>query len=214
MKFTLTVASSLCLLFTLLHQHALGQQTQLEMRQKFNASDFVYNLDSASAVLTNGGGSIRPLLVDQMPALAGQKISMVLFELLPCGIIIPEVHPRATEMIYVIQGANLQVGFAEENGGRFLINVLQQGQVTFFPQGLIHFQQNLGCSKVKYIAGLNNEDPGVLSMSTQTFGLPAYALESTFNQTLAEIQAIKAGLPPGPAAGYGNCLATCLKSRK
>ena len=206
--------SQLALFLMALSLHlTLSQKTQLELRQQFSAKDFVYDLDNASVVLRNGGGSLRPLTVSQMPALAGQRIAYALLQLDPCGLVIPEVHPRATEMTYLIEGNNLQVGFAEENGGRFLINVLKKGQVSFFPQGLIHFEQNLSCQPVKYISALNHEDPGVLSMSTRTFGLPSYALQSTFNRTQAEIDLIRAGLPAGPAAGYGECVTRCMNKK-
>ena len=210
-------ASVLCLAFSqfLLNFDSVSSQlTQLEMRQKFNASDFVYDMDNATIKVTRAGGTLIPCVVSQMPALANQKISYVLHYLEPCGIFTPEVHPRAAEFIYVIDGSNLQVGFSEENGGRFIVNVLQKGQVMIIPQGLIHFQQNLGCGIVKYMSALNSEDPGVLAMAQQTFGLPAYALASTFNRTEAEIAVLKAGLPPGPAAGYGNCVTRCIRSRK
>ena len=117
-------------------------------------------------------------------------------------------------MTYLIEGNNLQVGFVEENGGRVILNVLKQGQVSFFPQGLIHFEQNLSCDPVKYISALNHEDPGVVAMASRTFGLPDFALASTFNRTEAEIQLIRVGLPAGPARGYGDCVTRCLRNRK
>ena len=57
---------------------AQAQNTQLELRQQFNASDFVYDLDNAKVVLRNGGGSLTPLTVSQMPSLAGQRIAYAL----------------------------------------------------------------------------------------------------------------------------------------
>ena len=63
----------------------------------------------------------------------------------------------------MISADNLQVGFVEENSNRpdkAHINNLTDGQVTIFPQGYIHFEQNLGCKPAKFISALNSEDPG------------------------------------------------------
>jgi len=188
-----------------------AQNTELESRSKYNASSFVYDLDGApqSFIVRGPGGTIRPLTLSQMPSLTGQGLAYVLIELAPCGLILPETHPRATEMIYVIEGERLQVGFSEENGGRTLVNEIRKGQCMLFPASLIHFEQNLACTPVKYLAALNSEDPGVVTMSWQTFGLPEYALQSTFNVNSTLIDMIKRGLPVGPAAGFGDCLKKC-----
>lgn len=151
--------------------------TALSIRNQFSAKDFTFNLAAQSADSSGLGGTIRPLSVAQLPSLAGQGVSMTLFRLDPCGINLPHVHPRATEIIYVTKGSKLRVAFAEENSGRTLINDISVGQVTFFPQGLIHYQQNLGCDRAEYISALNSEDPGVVTISTRTFTLPKEALQ-------------------------------------
>ena len=75
----------------------------------------------------------------------------------------PHTHPRATEFLYVVNGTGLEVGFIEENGARFVSNIVLPGEGTIFPKGSIHFQQNLGCDTLTFVAALNNVDPGVLS---------------------------------------------------
>ena len=72
----------------------------------------------------------------------------------------PHTHPRATEFLYVASKGQMQTGFIEENGARFVMNTLSQGQGTVFPQGSIHFQVNLGCEPLTFVAALNDEDPG------------------------------------------------------
>ena len=34
--------------------------------------------------------------------------------------------------------------------GRVLVNTISSGMTTFFPKGLIHFQQNLSCKNVRF----------------------------------------------------------------
>ena len=73
----------------------------------------------------------------------------------------PHTHPRATEFLYVVSNGQMEAGFIEENGARFVVNTLTEGQGTIFPMGSIHFQVNLGCEPLTFVAALNNEDPGV-----------------------------------------------------
>ena len=85
----------------------------------------------------------------------------------------PHTHPRATEVLYVASNGQLQAGLIEENGARFVVNTLTQGQGTVFPKGSIHFQVNLGCEPLTFVAALNNEDPGV-SQVAQRCEYPKY----------------------------------------
>ena len=55
----------------------------------------------------------------------------------------------------------MEAGFIEENGARFVINTLTPGQGAIFPKGSIHYQINTGCDPLTFVAGLNDEDPGV-----------------------------------------------------
>ena len=82
------------------------------------------------------------------------------------------------QMLYTIEGDDLRVAFVEENGGEgAVVNDLYQGDVAFFPQGLIHYQQNLGCKPVTFLAALNSEDPGVVTITTRFFELPSEAIQ-------------------------------------
>jgi oxalate decarboxylase/phosphoglucose isomerase-like protein (cupin superfamily) len=180
------------------------------IRDQFEAIDFVYPLAGVEAESNGLGGTIRALSVSTLPSLEGQGIAYTLFEIEPCGINLPHVHPRATEMIYVDQGENLRTAFVEENGGRLITNDITRGQVTFFPQGLVHYQQNLGCSPVVFLSALNSEDPGVLSVASQTFLLTDNeALSSTLDQVESLSDRLRDGLPAGPAEGRRSCLRRC-----
>ena len=80
-------------------------------------------------------------------------------------------------MLYVIEG-DVRSAFVEENGGEgAVVNDLLQGDVMFFPQGLIHYQQNLGCEPATFLSALSNEDPGVVTISTRFFELPSEAIQ-------------------------------------
>ena len=47
----------------------------------------------------------------------------------PCAVNLHNLHPRATELLYVIDADNLQAGFAAENGGRTIVNHIKTGYV-------------------------------------------------------------------------------------
>lgn len=77
-------------------------------------------------------------------------------------------------MVYMIEGDDLRVGFVEEFGGnRSVVNDLSKGDVSFVPQGLVQYQQNLGCNPVTFLVSLNSEDPGVVPVFTLVRDLPS-----------------------------------------
>lgn len=142
----------------------------------------------------------------------GEGISYTLFSIKPCGINLPHHHPRATELIYIIGGSNLTTGFVEENGGRVVINKgLRSGQSTFFPQGLIHYQQNMGCRTVHFLSALNSEDPGVVTSANQFFRFPDEALAASLNVSDSSVPSARMSIPRGPANGLRNeeCARRC-----
>ena len=93
------------------------------------------------------------------------------------------IHPvfvrvPLAQMLYTIEGKHLRVAFVEENDGEgAVINDLYEGDVAFFPQGLIHYRQNLDCEPATFLAALNSEDPGVVTITTNFFELPSEAIQ-------------------------------------
>ena len=45
----------------------------------------------------------------------------------------PHTHPRATEMLYLINGT-IRTGMLQENGARFVYNEVSSNQAQIFPQ--------------------------------------------------------------------------------
>ncbi|CAN0246633.1 unnamed protein product [Laminaria digitata] len=85
-------------------------------------------------------------------------------------------------MLYTIKGNQLRVAFVEENGGEgSVVNDLYEGDVAFFPQGLIHYQQNLDCEPATFLAALNSEDAGVVTITTNFFQLPSEAIQVSYD---------------------------------
>ena len=114
----------------------------------------------------------------------------------------------------MIEAENLLVGFAEEDGGRVLINNLGSSDASFIPKGLIHFEMNLGCKPAKYLSIHNTKYPGVVTISSRGFNLPIEVLQATYYLSEEQIESIQKYLPSIPAAGVTNfgfdeCLAHC-----
>lgn len=82
------------------------------------------------------------------------------------------------QMIYMLKG-KLRTAFVEEAGGTrgAVVNDVSEGDSTFFPKGLVHYQQNLECDEASYVAAVNSEDPGVVFIVPTFFSLPDGAVE-------------------------------------
>ncbi|CAM9252730.1 unnamed protein product [Scytosiphon promiscuus] len=184
--------------------------TAQEQITLFHPEDFAFSLGGPEPDALVDGFQIRGVNLNQLPALEGQGISMALVNLDPCAINLPHIHPRATEMLYVIKGQHVRTAFVEENGGEgAVVNDLAQGDVAFFPQGLIHYQQNLDCEPATFLAALNNEDPGAVTITTRFFELPSEAIQASLNFQDPALQALIESLPEAPAAARLECLKSC-----
>ncbi|KAK2985138.1 hypothetical protein RJ640_000905 [Escallonia rubra] len=116
------------------------------------------------------GSKVTPVTVAQLPGLNTLGISMVRIDYAPWGINPPHTHPRATEILTVLQGS-LQVGFVTSNPeNRLISKVLQKGDVFVFPVGLVHFQRNVGYGNAVAIAALSSQNPGVIGIANAVFG--------------------------------------------
>ncbi|KAK4488095.1 hypothetical protein RD792_003837 [Penstemon davidsonii] len=116
------------------------------------------------------GSRVTPVNVAQIPGLNTLGISMVRIDFAPWGINPPHTHPRATEVLTVIEGT-LEVGFVTSNPENNLITkVLQKGDVIVFPVNLVHFQRNNGNGNTVAIAALSSQNPGVITVANAVFG--------------------------------------------
>uniref|UniRef100_A0A0E0LS18 Germin-like protein n=1 Tax=Oryza punctata TaxID=4537 RepID=A0A0E0LS18_ORYPU len=89
----------------------------------------------------------------------------------PLGQNPPHTHPRATEILTVLEGT-LHVGFVTSNPNNTLFSkVLNKGDVFVFPEGLIHFQFNPNPHQPAVaIAALSSQNPGAITIANAVFG--------------------------------------------
>ncbi|CAD6265980.1 unnamed protein product [Miscanthus lutarioriparius] len=141
-----------------------------------NADDFfkAANLDKPRDTMKSKVGSNVTLInVMQLPGLNTLGISLARIDYAPLGQNPPHTHPRATEILTVLEGT-LYVGFVTsntDNGNKLFAKVLNKGDVFVFPQGLIHFQFNPVHDKPAVaIAALSSQNPGAITIANAVFG--------------------------------------------
>ncbi|GMP71643.1 hypothetical protein CsSME_00029973 [Camellia sinensis var. sinensis] len=135
------------------------------------ANDFFFSgLHMAGNTSNAVGSKVTPVSVAQIPGLNTLGVSMVRIDYAPMGINPPHTHPRATEILIILEGS-LEVGFVTSNpNNRLISKVLQKGDVFVFPINLIHFQRNVGNGNVVAIAALSSQNPGVNTIANVVFG--------------------------------------------
>ncbi|KAL9379277.1 hypothetical protein Peur_027759 [Populus x canadensis] len=135
-------------------------------------NDFFFSgLNIARSTSNPVGSVVTPANVAQIPGLNTLGISLVRIDYAPYGgLNPPHTHPRATEILTVLEGT-LYVGFVTSNpDNRLITKVLNPGDVFVFPVGLIHFQFNVGKTKASAIGALSSQNPGVITIANAVFG--------------------------------------------
>ena len=97
------------------------------------AEDFFFKgLDIPGNTDNRVGSNVTTVNVDQIPGLNTLGISVVRIDYAPYGQNPPHTHPRATEILVVLEGT-LYVGFVTSNPeNRFFSKVLNKGDVFVF----------------------------------------------------------------------------------
>lgn len=165
----------------------------------FNASDFFFD-GLAKPGLTNNtmGSKVTPANVEKIPGLNTLGISFSRIDYAPGGLNPPHTHPRATEIVFVLDG-ELDVGFITT--ANVLVNkTIKAGEIFVFPRGLVHFQKNNGKVPAAVIAAFNSQLPGTQSIALTLFAatptVPDHVLTGAFQVGTKEIEKIKSRLAP------------------
>jgi len=178
-----------------------------------NNKDWLFDYNAGVGTVRSAGGNLTLANIANFPALFSNGMAMAIGQMAPCGMNTPHTHPRATEFLYLVNG-EMEVGFIAENGARFVGNTLTQGQGTIFPKGSIHYQANLGCEPLTFVAALNDEDPGATQVAQRFFGLPPDVVPATLGDVgIKEVVDLATGIPDNLAIGVDRCLAKCNLKR-
>jgi quercetin dioxygenase-like cupin family protein len=155
-------------------------------------NDFVFHGLATSGNTNNAAGSaVTPAFAAQFPGLNTLGISMARLDFAQGGLVPPHTHPRATEILFVLDGS-LLVGFVSTDNKLFAVTV-NAGDVFVFPRGLLHFELNVGKGKATAIAALNSQNPGVQAQAAALFGsgISDVVLEKAFGLSENAVEHIK-----------------------
>ena len=151
-----------------------------------SAEDFFFSgLGKAGDTVNDVGSNVTPANVMQIAGLNTLGISLVRIDYAVAGINPPHTHPRATEVLFLMEG-QLLVGFIDTNN-TFFSKTLEKGDVFVFPKALVHFQQNVGKENAVAIAALSSQLPGVQTIANSLFAanppIPDSVLSKAFRIT-------------------------------
>ena len=116
------------------------------------------------------GSNVTNINVESFPGLNTLGISLARIDYAPLGVNPPHIHPRATELLTVLEGT-LYLGFVTSNPNRLFSKVVKKGDVFVFPKAMIHFQMNLDHEKpATALSSLSSQNPGVITIASAVFG--------------------------------------------
>lgn len=133
-----------------------------------NADDFFFSGLDVVGEPNKQGSNVTQVNVGNLKGLNTLGISLARLDFAPYGLNPPHTHPRATEILVVIEGS-LHVGFVTSNPNKLFTKVLNKGDVFVFPIGLIHFQLNVGHGPALAFAGLSSQNAGVITIADAVF---------------------------------------------
>ncbi|KAA8539232.1 hypothetical protein F0562_025924 [Nyssa sinensis] len=135
------------------------------------ANDFFFpGLNIPRSTANPLGSNVTLLNVDKIAGLNTLGISLARIDFAPYGLNPPHTHPRATEILVVMEGI-IYVGFVSSNpANRLFTKILYPGDVFVFPEGLIQFQFNVANTTGVTFSGLNSQNPGLIVIANNVFG--------------------------------------------
>ncbi|KAG1334283.1 germin-like protein 8-14 [Cocos nucifera] len=133
----------------------------------------------------------KTAFVRQFPGINGLGISAAFVYYAPGGFIPLHTHPAGTELIVVTQGT-LLAGFISSANNAYY-KTLNTGDAMVFPQGLLHFQVNVGETTAIAVVGFSNPSPGIQTTSSSLFAgnLPSALVEKVTFLDDAEVKKLK-----------------------
>lgn len=154
----------------------------------------------SSALVSPGNTSSNPFGIaltlasaSSFGALNTQGLSFARIDYAKCGVVPPHVHPRASEILFVLDGT-LSVGFVD-TANKLYKETLCAGELFVFPRGLLHFIYNVGAGRAVTLSGFNSQNPGTSLVANALFGaeppVSDEVLEKAFQLSEKEVKSLK-----------------------
>ncbi|XP_022946061.1 germin-like protein 5-1 [Cucurbita moschata] len=168
-------------------------------KSNFSANDFFFDgLAKPGATNNSLGSRVTGANVQSIPGLNTLGVSLSRIDYAPDGLNPPHTHPRATEIVFVLDG-ELDVGFIT-TANVLVSKSIKKGEIFVFPKGLVHFQKNNGKVPAAVISAFNSQLPGTQSIAATLFAasppVPDNVLTKAFQIETKEVKKIKSKLAP------------------
>ena len=164
-----------------------------------SASDFFFDGLAKEGVPNNLMGSVVTAAnVQKISGLNTLGVSLSRVDIAPGGLNPPHTHPRATEMVFVLDGV-LDVSFITTSN-MLVSKTVKKGVVFVFPRGLTHFLKNNSDKPAAVLATFNSQLPGTQVIAQTLFAatpaVPDNVLTRAFQISTEEVDKIKSKLAP------------------
>ncbi len=110
------------------------------------------------------------------PALKGLAIQAL--ELKPGSFREPHVHPNAHQLDYCLSGS-ARVGIVGPEGHKQYLD-LNDGDISFVPQGYLHWIENVGKQPLHFLVILSHEEPETIELSEMVAGMSPHNVKQLF----------------------------------
>jgi oxalate decarboxylase/phosphoglucose isomerase-like protein (cupin superfamily) len=98
----------------------------------------------------------------------------------------PHVHPNAEQLDYCIEG-NARVGIVGPEGERHSLD-LGPGDISFVPQGYLHWIENVGEDELRFLVVLSHEEPLTIELSEMLAGVPRETLAKSLEVPIEALE--------------------------
>ena len=122
------------------------------------------------------GGDFYRANAGNFPVLKGLAIQAL--DLQPGAVREPHTHPNANQLDYCVSGKGL-VGIVGPEGEAHYLE-LNPGDISFVPQGYLHWIENLGGEPLSFLVVLSHEEPQTIEFSEMYAGVPKSTLAKMY----------------------------------
>uniref|UniRef100_A0A0A9G5M2 Germin-like protein n=1 Tax=Arundo donax TaxID=35708 RepID=A0A0A9G5M2_ARUDO len=158
------------------------------------ADDFYYRgLATAGPIVPPFKACLASAFVGQYPGLNGLGVSASRVDVLPGGVVPLHAQPHGSELLFVVEGT-MTAGFISGKTNTVYTKTVSKGELFVIPEGLMHFQYNVGDTTAVAFSAYSSPNPGLQVFDWALFksNLPTDVVEKIALLDGGEIKRLKA----------------------
>ncbi|PAN35723.1 hypothetical protein PAHAL_6G229500 [Panicum hallii] len=158
------------------------------------ADDFYYRGLAATGPTINPFNiGLSSAFVTRFPGVNGLGVSAARVDFAPGGVVPLHSHPGGSELLFVVEGT-MAAGFITSLTNKVFAKTLHKGDLMVFPQGLLHFQYNLGNDTAVALSSYSSANPGLMILDFALFAndLPSDVVSKVTVVDELEVRKLKA----------------------